>query len=103
MEQGHQLALRLVADPNLVAAPAHAWLKAYDRDPTVPEFAAPPYWQPAGQHGVSWPLEEALAFSGVDRRLQLVQEVDDDDDWILGLASDDPDPRVRDAARGRLI
>lgn len=99
-ENNRQVALQLAEAGGLHGIQAKQWLRAYDGDASVPIYGVRPYWTPTGPGG-SPQLLSMIGLRSVDERLHYVREANDDDS-LLPIMADDPNSRVRDAARARL-
>lgn len=99
-ENNRQVAVQLASGEGMLAMNARLWLKAHDRDPSVPIFGVRPYWPPLGPGG-SPQLLSTMGLQGVDSRLAHVWGTAADDP-LLPIMADDPNPRVREAVAARL-
>lgn len=99
-ENNRKVAAELASGHGMLAVNARLWLKAYDKDSSVPIFGVRPYWTPTGPGG-SPQLLSTIGLASVEARLDYVRETTADDTLLAVMASD-PNPRVRDAAAARL-
>jgi len=80
-----------------VAVFARTWAGAWEQDNSVPPYGERPYWTPTGPGGAP-ELLSAVGLKGTPDRLRLARELPVGDHLRLIMA-DDPDQRVRAAAR----
>jgi hypothetical protein len=99
-ENNRKVAEQLASGEGMLAVNARLWLKAHERDPSVPIFGVRPYWTPTGPGG-SPQLLTTIGLSGVDARLDYVREATAYD-TLLPIMANDPNSRVRDAVAARL-
>lgn len=99
-ENNRKVAIEVASAGGMMGAWASNWLKAYDRDPSVPIYGVRPYWTPTGLGG-SPEVLSIVAFHGLEARLRYARELEDGD-IFLEIMANDPHPSVRDLARARL-
>lgn len=99
-ENNRKVAMHLADMGGMPGVMARQWLQAYGVDNSLPIFGARPYWTPSGPGGAP-ELLSLIGLRGADKRLQYVREAAAGD-ILLEIIADDPNPRVRDAARARL-